>query len=115
MDLFSDVADAGALPLAATSADANLLAVIVSYPSSYSALAASAILAHHEKADVPIEIPRPLSNATVFDGWSFEFGEYASKVAGLPFLEGPTSLGPRRRCMGSSQALPEGARWARRW
>ncbi|KAK4033068.1 inosine-uridine preferring nucleoside hydrolase-domain-containing protein [Parachaetomium inaequale] len=80
-DLFSDVDDAGALLLAATSPDANLLAVNINYPSSYSALAASAILAHYGRADVPIGIPRPLTNATFFDGWYFALGEYASKVA----------------------------------
>jgi hypothetical protein len=59
----------------------NLLAVNVNYPSSYSALAASAILAHYGKSDVPIGIPRPLTNTTFFDGWYFTLGEYASKVA----------------------------------
>lgn len=73
--------DAGALLLAATSPDVNLLAVNVNYPSSYSALAASAILAHYGKPDVPIGIPRPLSNITFFDSWYFTLGEYASKVA----------------------------------
>ncbi|KAK3897472.1 hypothetical protein C8A05DRAFT_38980, partial [Staphylotrichum tortipilum] len=80
-DLFSDVDDAGALLLAATLPEANLLAVNVNYPSSYSALAASAMLAHYGKGHVPIGIPRPLTNATFFDGWYFELGEYASKVA----------------------------------
>ncbi|KAI1336235.1 inosine/uridine-preferring nucleoside hydrolase [Xylariaceae sp. FL0016] len=80
-DLFSDVDDAGALLLAATSADVNLLAVNVNYPSTYSAEAASAILAHYGLSDVPIGIRRPLGNATFFDGWSYELGEYASKVA----------------------------------
>jgi hypothetical protein len=59
----------------------NLLAVNVNYPSSYSALAASAILAHYGHPHVPIGIPRPLTNATFFDAWFFELGEYASKVA----------------------------------
>lgn len=59
----------------------NLLAVNVNYPSTYSALAASAILAHYGKADVPIGIARPLTNATFFDSWYYELGEYASKIA----------------------------------
>ncbi len=53
----------------------------VNYHSSYSALAASAILAHYGKAHVPIGAIRPLTNATFFDGWYFELGEYASKIA----------------------------------
>ena len=61
--------------------EANLLAVNVNSPSSYSALAASAILAHYGKAHVPIGAIRPLTNATFFDGWYFELGEYASKIA----------------------------------
>jgi inosine-uridine nucleoside N-ribohydrolase len=76
--LFSD---AGALLLAATSPDVNLLAVNINYPSSYSAVAASAILSHYGKAHVPIGIRRPLTSATFFDSWYFELGEYASKVA----------------------------------
>ncbi|KAK4151994.1 inosine-uridine preferring nucleoside hydrolase-domain-containing protein [Chaetomidium leptoderma] len=80
-DLFSDVDDAGALLLAATSPDVNLLAVNVNHPSSYSALTASAILAHYGKAHVPIGIPRPLTNTTFFDAWFFALGEYTSKVA----------------------------------
>jgi len=73
--------DAGALLLAATLPEANLVAVNVNYPSSYSALAASAILAHYGKGHVPIGIPRPLTNDTFFDDWCFELGEYASKIA----------------------------------
>ncbi len=98
-DLFSDVeyahapdralrcpfltttSDAGALLLAATLPAANLLAVNVNSHSSYSALAASAILAHYGKAHVPIGAIRPLTNTTFFDGWYFELGEYASKIA----------------------------------
>ncbi|KAL2179754.1 uncharacterized protein P884DRAFT_297375 [Thermothelomyces heterothallicus CBS 202.75] len=30
---------------------------------------------------VPIGIPRPLTDATLFDGWYFALGEYTSKVA----------------------------------
>lgn len=77
----SPCSDAGALLLAATSPDVNLLAVNINYPSSYSALAASAILAHYGKGNVPIGIRRPLNNNTFFDGLHFELGEYTSKVA----------------------------------
>ena len=69
------------LLLAATSPKVNLLAVNVNYPSTYSALAASAILTHYGKADVPIGIPRPLTNTTFFDGWYYKLGEYTSKIA----------------------------------
>ncbi|KAK0637405.1 inosine/uridine-preferring nucleoside hydrolase [Bombardia bombarda] len=80
-DLFSDVDDAAALMLAATSSLVRLLAVNVNYPSSYSALAASAVLAHYGLPEIPIGIKRPLTNATFFDSWGFELGEYASKIA----------------------------------
>ncbi|KAI9149123.1 hypothetical protein HJFPF1_11171 [Paramyrothecium foliicola] len=80
-DLFSDVDDAGALLLAATLPDANLLAVNINYPSSFSALAASAILAHYGRSGVPVGIQQPLTNATFFDSWYYKLGEYASKVA----------------------------------
>lgn len=73
--------DAGALLLAATSPDVNLLAVNINYPSSYSAVCASGILAHYNKSGVPIGIIRPLTNATFFDSRSYALGEYASKVA----------------------------------
>jgi hypothetical protein len=73
--------DAGALLIAATSSKARLLAVNVNQPSSYSVLAVSAILAHYGQCSVPIGARRPLTNATFFDGWSFELGEFASKVA----------------------------------
>ncbi|KAI1426228.1 inosine/uridine-preferring nucleoside hydrolase [Xylaria sp. FL1777] len=80
-DLFSDVDDVGALLLAATSPNVNLLAVNVNYPSTFSALAASAVLAHYGYPEVPIGIRRPLTNVTFFDAWSYKVGEYASKVA----------------------------------
>jgi hypothetical protein len=67
--------------LAATSPSVNLLAVNVNYPSSYSALTASAILAYYGHPDISIGIRRPLTNATFFDSFFFELGEYASKVA----------------------------------
>ncbi|KAI0191177.1 inosine/uridine-preferring nucleoside hydrolase [Xylaria flabelliformis] len=79
-DLFSDVDDASALLLAATSPHVNLLAVNVNYPSTFSALAASAILAHYG-LQVPIGVRRPLTNDTFFDSWDYELGEYTSKVA----------------------------------
>lgn len=59
----------------------DLIALNVNYPSSYSALAASAILAHYGHENTPVGISRPLNNNTFFDGWFFEFGEYASKIA----------------------------------
>ncbi|KAI0816355.1 inosine/uridine-preferring nucleoside hydrolase [Xylaria sp. FL0064] len=80
-DLFSDVDDVGALLLAATSPHVNLLAVNVNYPSTFSALAASAVLAHYGHPNIPIGIRRPLTNVTFLDTWSYEVAEYASKVA----------------------------------
>ncbi|KAK3990131.1 inosine-uridine preferring nucleoside hydrolase-domain-containing protein [Cladorrhinum sp. PSN332] len=80
-DLFSDVDDIGALLLAATSPSVDLLAVNLNYPSSYSALAASSVLAHFGHPTIPIGIIRPLTNETFFDSWFYELGEYASKVA----------------------------------
>lgn len=59
----------------------NLLAVNVNYPSSYSALAASAILAHYGHSETPVGIVRPLTDDTFFDSWFFNLGEFASKVA----------------------------------
>ncbi|KAJ8125615.1 hypothetical protein O1611_g8024 [Lasiodiplodia mahajangana] len=82
-DLYSDADDAAALLIAATSPRANILAVNVNVVSSYSAVAASAILAHygHSLEKVPLGIRRPLTNQSYFDTWRFELGEYASKVA----------------------------------
>ncbi|KAF2502403.1 inosine/uridine-preferring nucleoside hydrolase [Lophium mytilinum] len=80
-DIFSDVDDAGALLLASTLPHVNLLAVNVNYPSSYSALAASAILAYYGHPDVPIGLRRPITNESFFDDWAYELGEYTSKVA----------------------------------
>jgi len=47
----------------------------------YSCLAASAILSHYGHADVPVGARRPLSEESFFDGWYFELGEFASKIA----------------------------------
>ncbi|KAF2817662.1 inosine/uridine-preferring nucleoside hydrolase [Mytilinidion resinicola] len=80
-DIFSDVDDAGALLLASTLPHVNILAVNVNYPSSYSALAASAILAYYGHANVPIGLRRPITNESFFDDWAYELGEYTSKVA----------------------------------
>lgn len=67
--------------MAATSPNVNLLAVNINYPSTFSALTASAILAHYGRSEIPIGIRRPLSNATFFDSWYYELGEYTSKIA----------------------------------
>lgn len=53
----------------------------INHPSTYSALAASAILAHYGHPKIPIGIRHPLTNATFFDSWYFALGEYTSKVA----------------------------------
>ena len=67
--------------LASTLKNVNLLAVNVNYPSSYSALAVSAILAHYGHPEVPIGLRRPITNDSFFDTRSYELGEFASKVA----------------------------------
>ncbi|KAH9228749.1 hypothetical protein K456DRAFT_1874661 [Colletotrichum gloeosporioides 23] len=80
-DLFSDCDDAGALLLAATSPEVNLLGVNINSQSSYSVLAASAILNHYGHSEVPISARRPLNNIPFFDSWTKLLGEFASKVA----------------------------------
>ena len=73
--------DASALMLGATLPGVKLLGVNVNHPGEYSALAASAILAHYGHPETPIGIPRPINNKTFFDSWDFKLGEYTSKVA----------------------------------
>ncbi|KAL1845753.1 hypothetical protein Daus18300_014455 [Diaporthe australafricana] len=73
--------DAGALLVAATLPESDLRAVNVNYASTFSALAASAILAYYGHEKTPIGIPRPLNNNTFFDTWDYNLGEYAAKVA----------------------------------
>ena len=67
--------------LASTLPNVNLLAVNVNYPSSYSALAVSAILAHYGYPDVPVGLRRPFTDLAFFDTWFYQVGEFASKVA----------------------------------
>jgi hypothetical protein len=73
--------DAGALLLAATLPEINLLAVNVNVPSYFSVLATSAILSHYGHTATPIGVKCPLDNTTFFDSLFYQFGEYASKVA----------------------------------
>ncbi|KAK1985467.1 inosine/uridine-preferring nucleoside hydrolase [Colletotrichum cereale] len=80
-DIFSDCDDTGALLLAATSANVNLLGVNVNYPSTYSVTATSAILAHYGLGAVPIGARGPLTNESFFDTFAYELGEYASKIS----------------------------------
>ncbi|KAK2000462.1 inosine/uridine-preferring nucleoside hydrolase [Colletotrichum falcatum] len=80
-DIFSDCDDTGALLLAATSPDVNILGVNVNYPSTYSVTAASAILAHYGLESVPIGARRPLTNESFFDTFAYDLGEYASKIS----------------------------------
>ncbi|KZL86829.1 inosine uridine-preferring nucleoside hydrolase [Colletotrichum incanum] len=80
-DLFSDCDDAGALLLAATSPNVNLLGVNVNSQSSYSVLAASAILSHYDHGQVPVGARRPLNDVPFFDDWTKRLGEFASKLA----------------------------------
>ncbi|KAF2001463.1 nucleoside hydrolase [Amniculicola lignicola CBS 123094] len=79
-DIFSDVDDAAALLLAATLEDTNLLAVNVNVNSTYSAIAASAIVNHYGYPNLPIGLRRPYTNSSFFDTWKYKVGEYASKV-----------------------------------
>ncbi|KAF6805933.1 inosine uridine-preferring nucleoside hydrolase [Colletotrichum sojae] len=89
-DIFSDCetprfspfdSDTGALLIAATSPDVNLLGVNVNYPSTYSLTATSAILAHYNLSSVPIGARRPLTNESFFDTFAYDLGEYASKIS----------------------------------
>ncbi|KAK2756904.1 inosine/uridine-preferring nucleoside hydrolase [Colletotrichum kahawae] len=80
-DLFSDCDDAGALLLAATSPEVNLLGVNINSQSSHSVLAASAILNHYGHSEVPIGARRPLNDIPFFDSWTKLLGEFASKLA----------------------------------
>ncbi|KDN60678.1 putative inosine/uridine-preferring nucleoside hydrolase [Colletotrichum sublineola] len=80
-DIFSDCDDTGALLLAATSPDVNILGVNVNYPSTYSVTATSAILAHYGLASVPIGARKPLTNESFLDTFSYDLGEYASKIS----------------------------------
>ncbi|TDZ39625.1 Pyrimidine-specific ribonucleoside hydrolase RihA [Colletotrichum spinosum] len=80
-DIFSDCDDTGALLLAATSPNINLLAVNINYPSTYSVTATSAILAHYNQSGVPIGTRRPLTNESFFDTFAYDLGEYASKIS----------------------------------
>ncbi|KAH7635721.1 inosine-uridine preferring nucleoside hydrolase-domain-containing protein [Sordaria sp. MPI-SDFR-AT-0083] len=93
-DLFSDVDDAGALLLASTSHQINLLGVMVNKPSTYSVLAASAIVSYYTQKSqnkaVPIGVFRhptsdgtviPLPNSTFLDVVYWHLGEFASKIA----------------------------------
>lgn len=67
--------------IASTLKNVKLLAVNINYPSSYSALAVSAILSHYGHPDVPVGLRRPITNDSYFDTRTYELGEYASKVA----------------------------------
>ncbi|KAK3490263.1 Inosine/uridine-preferring nucleoside hydrolase domain-containing protein [Neurospora hispaniola] len=92
-DLFSDVDDAGALLLASTSLHINLLGVLVNKPSTYSVLAASAIVSYYTRSQnkaIPIGVFRhptsdgtvtPLPDTTFLDVVHWHLGEFASKIA----------------------------------
>lgn len=94
-DLFSDVDDAGAILLLLTSAGVETLAVGLSHPSRYSALAAAGIIDHYSSSTRPHQDPIPLAlplqqsvtgtgkltDESFLDRYYFRFGEYASKVA----------------------------------
>ncbi|PHH59989.1 hypothetical protein CDD81_2223 [Ophiocordyceps australis] len=80
-DFFVDVDDAGALLLASTHPQVSLLGVNVNYPSSYSALAVSSLLGYYGQGRVPVGLVRPYTNITYLDRYTYEHGEFASKVA----------------------------------
>ncbi|KAL4891363.1 inosine-uridine preferring nucleoside hydrolase-domain-containing protein [Aspergillus ambiguus] len=80
-DLFSDVDDTGALLLACTQPEVDLLGVNLNYPSTYTALAASSLLGYYGHPQVPIGLKRPFTNSTFFDSYAYQHGEYASKIA----------------------------------
>ncbi|KAK1778483.1 Inosine/uridine-preferring nucleoside hydrolase domain-containing protein [Copromyces sp. CBS 386.78] len=106
-DLFSDVDDAGALLLASTSPHINLLGVLINKPSTYSVLAASAIVSYYKKA-IPIGVFRhptsdgtviPLPNSSFLDVVYWHLGEFASKIA---FRFGSPSSPDYVKCEGPS-------------
>jgi hypothetical protein len=66
--------------LALATQHANLLAVNINVNSNFSAYAASGILAHYDHPQVPIGIKSPISGSHFFDQWSYDVGEYASKI-----------------------------------
>ncbi|EUC33604.1 hypothetical protein COCCADRAFT_4904 [Bipolaris zeicola 26-R-13] len=77
-DLFDAIDDTAALLLASTLPNTKLLAVNVNVNSTYSALAASAIVNYYGYSSIPIGLRRPYTNVTS----SEPFGkEYASRVA----------------------------------
>ena len=120
-DLFSDVDDAGALLLLLTNPDIQTLAVSLSHPSRYSALAAAGIVDYystcttavtprpqhngHGNNNIPLGLPLvrwpgeatgKLTDEAFLDRYYFRFGEYASKVAyrwvrGSPAVAAPSS------------------------
>lgn len=96
-DLYSDVDDAGALLLLLTEPPhVETLAVCLSHPSRYSALAAAGMIDYYASSSarkpIPLGLPLQrhslrseccgrLTNESFFDQYYFRFGEYASKVA----------------------------------
>lgn len=68
--------------------------------STYSALAASAIVNHYGHPSVPIGLRSPHVNSSFFDTWAYELGEYASKVAfhwsggSAPWFQAENTWGP---------------------
>ncbi|CAE6999294.1 hypothetical protein P3342_000996 [Pyrenophora teres f. teres] len=77
-DLFDAIDDTAALLLACTLPNTNLLAVNVNVNSTYTALAASAIVNHYGYSTLPIGLPRPFTNKTSSEPFG---GEYVTKVA----------------------------------
>lgn len=77
----TSLSDAGALLLACTNPRIELLGVNLNYPSAYSSLAASSLLGYYNHSHVPIGLTRPFANTTYFDSATYQYGEYASKVA----------------------------------
>jgi hypothetical protein len=75
------LSDSGALLVASTHPNVDLLAVVVNTQSQYSPLTVSAILNHYNKSNVPIGALRPLTNETFFDDYTYLYSEYTSKVA----------------------------------
>ncbi|KAL6874809.1 Inosine/uridine-preferring nucleoside hydrolase domain-containing protein [Trichoderma novae-zelandiae] len=82
-DLFSDVDDVGALAIANVLHNcglADLRGIVLSTPSHYGSLAASALCTYYGN-DVPTAAFRPITNDTFFDSFYYLYGEYASKLA----------------------------------
>ncbi|PLB46254.1 inosine/uridine-preferring nucleoside hydrolase [Aspergillus steynii IBT 23096] len=79
-NFFSDAGDAGALLLASTHPDANLLGVNVNYPSVTSALAVKNILGYYGELSVPVGLHPGAQNFTILHRIQVDDGDLAARL-----------------------------------